>query len=548
MELTKVSINKFKKVTDVVLDLADLNVLVGVNASGKSSILQAIHIMSCILRQAGAIRPDKPNPVSISELDYLPTNDYKKLGNWGDWGTITGTSSSKVSFGFEQSGQSTIEAYGEIRQARNIGISLRGKLPDPVKGFFRGKGRFFSAYIPGISGIPNEEQKLSKRVVLKACSFGDANVYLRNALDLLVPEDIEQIESWLEKLIGKVSIYVNHSNDKDLTISASVSVGRRMNPIELLGMGYLQLIQIFCYLLLFKPKVLLIDEPDIHLHPDVQEKLPKVLDEVAKEQNLKILLTTHSPFIVRGLPNDSNVFWMEDGAIEDSNRQEVELALGWGAFGKKIILFSEDKDTKLLKHIISQWPDVERITAVHPGIGFSSLPDPDQARVLVATLGKKYELVVHRDRDFMTDSEVKMLESQYGKAGVHLWVTDGYDIESYFCETTFLCNFLDWKQSKVENMLSSVIANTNKVDNQDFKSQRSSIYSKLHKDKGDPPSHQEAWEEIQSRTLKATKGKKVFQQLAETVPKGKLSKAKILNSPLDGKVADNLYKLLKKIA
>jgi predicted ATP-dependent endonuclease of OLD family len=36
-------------------------------------------------------------------------------------------------------------------------------------------------------------------------------------------------------------------------------------------------IQIFAYLLLFEPKVILIDEPDAHLHPDKQERLFEAL-------------------------------------------------------------------------------------------------------------------------------------------------------------------------------------------------------------------------------------------------------------------------------
>ena len=39
--------------------------------------------------------------------------------------------------------------------------------------------------------------------------------------------------------------------------------------------------------LLFKPKILLIDEPDIHLHPSVQEKLASSLLQIAREKGIK---------------------------------------------------------------------------------------------------------------------------------------------------------------------------------------------------------------------------------------------------------------------
>ena len=89
----------------------------------------------------------------------------------------------------------------------------------------------------------------------------------------LTDDEVSNIEAWLNELIGTIKIRVSHDAEKDLTISADVEIEGKSIPLELLGMGYLQLIQIFCYLLLFRPKVLLIDEPDIHLHPNVQEKL-----------------------------------------------------------------------------------------------------------------------------------------------------------------------------------------------------------------------------------------------------------------------------------
>ena len=41
--ITKLRLRKFKKVDDVKLDLQSLNVIVGGNNSGKSSVLQGIH-------------------------------------------------------------------------------------------------------------------------------------------------------------------------------------------------------------------------------------------------------------------------------------------------------------------------------------------------------------------------------------------------------------------------------------------------------------------------------------------------------------------------
>lgn len=311
--------------------------------------------------------------VRVSDLDYLPSDEYWRLGHGADWGNRAISPSSKVHFKFIDDEGGQITAHLEMRSARNAGISVQGELPDPVRPLFRGEETFFSGFIPGISGIPNVEQKNPKRVVLKACSFGDSNVYLRNALNLLSEQELDQIESWLQPLLGQIELDVKFNEATDFDIHADARIGALSLPLELLGTGYLQLIKIFCYILLFKPSILLIDEPDIHLHPIVQEKLAESLLRIARAQSIKIIMTTHSPFIVRGAPADTNVVWLADGQKKTDDRSVVELALGWGAFGKKVIVISEDAKNDLLKKLIRQWPDIERAVAILPGRGYKHL-------------------------------------------------------------------------------------------------------------------------------------------------------------------------------
>ncbi len=565
MELKKIKVKNFKKVSQVELDLASLNILVGANASGKSSILQAIHLASCLMRQVEKI--NYPSVISVNELDYLPTEDYPTLGNNQDWGNTDTMPGSRVDFKFEVStstideGEATItktssSSYAEFRSARNAGITVKTSIPENTwntrKGhdLFRNKEKFFSAYSPGVSGISNEEQKQSKRVVLKACSYGDANGYLRNALFLLGNEKIDTLQDWLAEIIEPVTISIKHDDAKDLVITAMAGIrGRgRERPLELLGMGYIQLIQIFCYLLLFNPEVMLIDEPDIHLHPNVQEKLPRVLSKIAKERNIKIILSTHSPFIIRGAPTDARVFWMEDGAVKNNNREAIELALGWGAFGKKIILVSEDTNTKLLQKILSQWPDIEKYVAIHPGNGYSNLPKPEQAKKMKELLGDYFDIVVHRDRDSLSDAEVASLQKQYTDKDTILWVTDQSDIESYFTEPSFLATLLGDAEVEYESMLSDIITHFNTVDNSKFVSHRKSHNQELWSG-GGGPTNQDVWDEQQRHLLKAANGKMVFKRLTDITPvtgsKNKFTEQAIFDCELGGKIAPSLKACLE---
>lgn len=294
MELSNIAVKDFKRVKNVELELGKSTVLVGGNGSGKSSILQALHLASCMARQADRVEKDKPNTVSVTELDYLPTNQYKKLGHNGDWGNRKESPGSVISFGFTDPG-GDVEAEITLRSARNAGLSISGTLPAPVSPLLRAKNKFFTCYVPGLSGIPNSERRESKRVVLRACSFGDSNVYLRNVLLILKtekPEAISKIEDYLSELIDPIKIVIEHDNENDLEIRCYFERDGNRNQIELLGTGYLQVIQMLSYIYLFEPVILLIDEPDTHLHPSAQERLVSVLERAAAPFDTKIIMTT----------------------------------------------------------------------------------------------------------------------------------------------------------------------------------------------------------------------------------------------------------------
>lgn len=543
LKLTKIRIEQFKKIDSIEIPIADLNILVGANGSGKSSILQATHLASCLLRQADRIRPSSTSTVAVQDLDYLPSDEYHRLGHDLNWGNQKTSPSSLITFSFEDDEEELV-AVCQARAARNAGISVSGQLPEDLRSMFRGSNVYFSGFIPGISGIPNKEAKQSKRVVMKACSFGDSNVYLRNALNLLSTEDIEKIEGWLSALMGSVLFELNFIEDKDLIISAEVIVQGKSHPLELLGTGYIQLIQIFCYVLLFKPKILLIDEPDIHLHPNVQEKLASTFASIASEMDVKILLTTHSPFIVRGAPIGTNVYWLDNGGLESENREAAELALGWGAFGKKVIIVSEDKKLALLRKLLSQWPELEKFISLHPGQGYSSLMKLEQAQELHDALGGKYKLVIHRDRDSFTDDEVVRLTNEYSADGIILWMTELSDIEAYFCSPEFICDLTGCEIGDAEQYVEEVLQQNAVPGRDQFNSQRQSHNQELYA-AGGSPTNEEVWDAFQSRPLRGFKGKYVFNQLKNKVPNCQFSEEHILSHNLKVELADTLKTTLE---
>ena len=101
MQLKSIRVEGFKKIGDVQIELADLNILVGANGSGKSSVLQAIHFATNAIRQSpGTLEARKSKTIPVSEMDYLPTDNYARLGHNAHWGNSSTSPCSKVTFNF----------------------------------------------------------------------------------------------------------------------------------------------------------------------------------------------------------------------------------------------------------------------------------------------------------------------------------------------------------------------------------------------------------------------------------------------------------------
>lgn len=97
-------------------------------------------------------------------------------------------------------------------------------------------------------------------------------------------------------------------------------------------------------------KVLLIEEPEAHLHPQLQIRLMQFLEEKAREENIQIIVTTHSPTLTSGVPlNTVKVFSLLPGDPNPCFTDLAQLNLGsykkfverWLDITKSILLFAK---------------------------------------------------------------------------------------------------------------------------------------------------------------------------------------------------------------
>ncbi|MCR4512957.1 ATP-dependent endonuclease [Aeromicrobium sp. 50.2.37] len=502
MKITSVEISNFKAIKMANLDLhPTFNVLVGANGSGKSSVLQALHWMF----QSGRnlrVEPRKGGLAStLSEKDaiYMPSPDYRSAGHDSEYGNTQGKPQLGLTVrGLTESGESVV-ADMWLKSARNEGISVHIPSGNPLVAALRDRSREFSAYIPGVAGIPLVEEKRSKLVVHRSAAAGDANTVLRNMLLLLKQRDVdgmnglEVVENLVSEVMGPFSVRVEFDEDSHTRLLVTFKTGemggdRSYKPLELAGIGYLQVLQIFSYLVYFRPLILLVDEPDAHLYPIAQERLVEALSRAATRYHSQVLLTTHSPSIVRALPDASKVIWMKGGVVEADGDTKARQLMGWGLLDRRTVLVTEDSKIEMLRAIIAQWPDLERSVAIWPISGSGNLLSPDAVNGLQAILGDRVSIALHRDRDFMMPLEVDKISAPYQTRGYSFWVTKYSDVEAYWITPAVVGKHFNMTEDEAEDLIehARLACNVDDAAIRKVRQKRQDALQKLNRDAGLP--------------------------------------------------------------
>ena len=138
----------------------------------------------------------------------------------------------------------------------------------------------------------------------------------------------------------------------------SVLSKKQYTPRDIItqGSGYLQWLSIFCILYSSNIDILLLDEPDAHLHASLQsELLNRLIDVTNEEQTKQIFVCTHSVEMIQQAPL-SIVFSMEERKYlsEESTRVAVLHGIGSEYFPKldllkkfkKLIFIENESDKK----------------------------------------------------------------------------------------------------------------------------------------------------------------------------------------------------------
>ena len=321
--ITELTLRNFKSIEEQAYEFAQFDLLVGRNNSGKSTILQALAIWQFCVDEFRRVkrRGKTGKQVVLPNFTALPVPEFNLL-----WREKTDRRYPKVN-GAKKQEFILIEidvtwVTDSIQPSQHsFGVKLRYSSPQtiyaiPSEGWesFRnleGEGDQSNslfpviAYVPPFSGLePNEEWR-DDGPLRKQVGKAQPGSVLRNLL-LRVWE--ENREDWTEiKRVIKQWFSVDLSNPKyergvDTQIVCEYSQEGKSYDIISGGSGFHQTLTLLAFFYGYKPTTILLDEPDAHLHVNLQrEILDYFKNQKALQRNTQFLIATHAEEFIQGV-------------------------------------------------------------------------------------------------------------------------------------------------------------------------------------------------------------------------------------------------------
>jgi len=484
IRLDKIEVRDFKRIEALEIDLKPMTALVGGNTSGKSSALQAAQLGVSILqasyrglRKNGA--PEFSTTVANDAVLFRPTEHLLDLRRGSAATQNNGFSVQYSGVDLDTNAVKTLRI--EIRRGKNANIAITREGDDDLAVVLASDEQPFSILTPGLSGISMREEWRTKAAMDAAVMHGDANLYLRTVLDHLFKRDLDEgaRTAWLQrrsidalpeasgwkafsKLLDRcydgARVLVKHDPLHDRFINVEVETPRATVTLDMASTGMLQVIQIVAYACFYAPPLLLLDEPDAHLHADSQSRLYEALKGVASETQTRILFASHSPQLIQRLTYDHNAeaIWMADGAkvpLDQAQRPAIPIMMALGALAagaeifdpaRQVILMTEDKDSEPVR-ILALANGAPENLAVLSYNGCGNLPAARLLANMISDMRPDAQIIIHRDRDFRTEQEMAFElvtasaeRDRNGITGVLELFTPLNDVEHSFAQSDHL--------------------------------------------------------------------------------------------------------------
>jgi predicted ATPase len=339
--ITKLTLRNFKCIKEQTYEFTNFDLLVGRNNCGKSTILQALAIWQFCLEEfrRSERKGERGTQVVLPNFTALPVPEFTLL-----W---TNKEERRYPRGEDGKPKQTyilieIEVTWRTKDAQEytFAVKLRYMAPQSVSAIPEGSWKRFReldeknvfptlAYVPPFSGLEDVETWQDLSNLKQQIGKAQPGSVLRNllvrvfdpslrtlAVGRLKEHEAErakqdwaelqaQVQQWfgvaLEDPVYQpgVSTRITCEYSKE-TAEGGKKSGTSFDLIAA-GSGFHQTLILLAFLYGFHPDTILLDEPDAHLHVNLQREILDYFKAKAEKTGVQFLVATHAEELVRGM-------------------------------------------------------------------------------------------------------------------------------------------------------------------------------------------------------------------------------------------------------
>jgi predicted ATPase len=421
--ITSIEFRNFKALSQFSVKLLPMNVLVGPNNSGKSTILSALRVLAEGLRKARAKSAEQVVGPTGDRLGYRISEEALPI-SVENVHTDYDNTDSRVTFRI--SNRNSLELFfprdgGCVLLADTSGKRVR------TPSDFRREFPISIGVVPVLGPVEHDEELLSEDTVRRSLGTHRASRHFRNYW-YYYPSDFPDFAQLVQQTWPGMTIEPPQRLDSlspKLTMFAEEN--RMSRELFWSGFGF----QVWCQLLTHisraaNDSILVIDEPEIYLHPDVQRQLLGILRDTGPD----VVLATHSSEIM-GEADPTEILLIDKSRRSAERLRDVEgVQAAMNAIGSiqnitltrlarnRRVLFVEGAfDFKIIRRFarlmgLQELAAGNELTAVE-GEGFSSWERiKSTAWGLEKTLGSALKIAAVFDRDYFSEEQIRAIETE----------------------------------------------------------------------------------------------------------------------------------------
>jgi len=327
--ITKLRLLNFKNIQEQTYEFTKFDLLVGRNNCGKSTVLQALGIWQFCVDEFHRVKRKgrRGMQVVLPNFTALPVPEFNLL--WKDkldrrYPLINGKKKQEYIL---------IEIEVTWRTVHNeehtFGVKLRYNSPQAIYAIpSEGWNKFrelesedllpLIAYVPPFSGLePSEEWRddgpLRKQVgkaqpgsvlrnlMLRVCPPPKTDEKGRIIKGYKPPNEWQEIKEIVNRWFSITLKEPKYEQGIDTQIICEYIQGDKPYDIIAGGSGFHQTLTLLAFLHGYKPTTILLDEPDAHLHVNLQREILDYFKVKSNEMGTQFLIATHAEEFAKGV-------------------------------------------------------------------------------------------------------------------------------------------------------------------------------------------------------------------------------------------------------